>query len=53
MPRERSDKSSTISRLAEQQALAPLVKPPAAVFYLGLALGIATAIVALLVVAIP
>jgi hypothetical protein len=53
MPAARADKSSTFTRLAERRALALLVEPPAPVFYLGLALGIIAAIVALLIVVIP
>jgi hypothetical protein len=50
MPEERSDRSSALTRLAERRALAPLIEPPAAVFFIGLALGIVAAAAALLVV---
>lgn len=53
MPAAHGDNSSSLARLAERRALAPLVESPAAVFYLGLGLGIITAIAALLVVVIP
>jgi hypothetical protein len=53
MPAARADKSSALARLAERRPLALLVEPPPVVFFVGLALGIAAAIVALLIIAIP
>jgi hypothetical protein len=53
MPAAPADKPSAFTQLAGRRALALLVEPPAAVFYLGLALGILAAVVALLIVVIP
>ncbi|HVC07702.1 MAG TPA: hypothetical protein VND98_08995 [Solirubrobacterales bacterium] len=53
MPGERSDRSSALNRLAERRALAPLIEPPSAVFFIGFALGTVAAIVAILVALIP
>ncbi len=49
----RADKSSALTWLAEGRPLALLVEPPTFVFLIGLVLGSAAAIVALLVVVIP
>jgi hypothetical protein len=53
MPGEHSDRSPALTRLTEGRALAPLIEPPAIVFFIGLALGIVAAVVALLVALIP
>ena len=53
MPAAPAQKSSALTRFAQRRALAPLVESPTLVFYIGLAIGILAAIVALLVVLIP
>lgn len=53
MPAAPAQKTPSLARFAQRRALAPLIESPTLVFYIGLAIGILAAIVALLVVAIP